>query len=107
MPKISPQNYPRIQDQKDVYYSCLDDKTLETHLKKISHEEMTSFIVEAIRNAENKSSRAIVNIPDSVSAEEVELIYTQEGKELFNILKNIAAILLLRHINYSIAIFTM
>jgi hypothetical protein len=87
MTKISAQNYPRIQQQSNPLYGCLDDAMLVQHIKKISPEKMSQFIVSAIENAERKSGREILKIPDHATDIEVQEILIKEGKELFKYFK--------------------
>lgn len=83
MTKSSPQNYPRITDQRSQYFSCLDESKLITHPRKISQTEISRFITDAIRNAEIKSSREILNIPEGIDESQIQEIYFKEGKTLF------------------------
>jgi hypothetical protein len=87
MAKVTAQNYPRINDGNNPLVGCLDDSTLKEHPKKISSDQMTKFIIDSIKNAEDKSSREILKIPDKASKEEVLAIYKNEGKELFKYFK--------------------
>lgn len=86
-PKTIPQNYPRIEDQSSKYYGCLDDSQLVPHGQKIPVGVLKSLIQSAINNAGRKSRREILSIPPDATAEEVEVIYKREGKELFKYFK--------------------
>jgi hypothetical protein len=71
------QQYPRKTD------NLLDDSQLVPHTYRIPADQLKSIIVEAIETAGRKSSRAILNLPDDVSADEVTRTYIKEGRELF------------------------
>lgn len=81
---ISPQNYPRIEDAGNFLNGCLDDTQLVQHARKISAEEMSVFIRDAINKAEQKSGREILNIPDNAAPDDLKNIYYKAGKELFD-----------------------
>ena len=72
------QKYPRRKDS-----DLLDDNELVPHPSKIPEDELKKIIVDAIQTAERKSSRAILNLPDDASEEEVQKTYKKEGWELF------------------------
>lgn len=84
---IIPQNYPRISDPNDSYYGCLDDTKLVSHTIKIPEDKMKELILLAIKNANKKSSREILSIPQNATNEEIEKICVKEGKELFKYFK--------------------
>jgi len=83
MARTTSQNYPRIHDENDRYHGFLDESKLAKHAKKISEKELKNIIRQAIQYANKKSSRAILNIPDSADKQEIIDIYVNEGKELF------------------------
>lgn len=74
----SPQNYPRLDD------GLLDESSLAQHTKKIPQDELQRIIVSAIGNANAKSSRIILNIPENVPDEELTDYYRKSGRELFH-----------------------
>jgi hypothetical protein len=74
---LSLQHYPRQAD------NLLDDRNLVRHSYKIPIVELKAIIIEAIENANQKSSRVILNLPDNASPEIITKTYTKEGKELF------------------------
>jgi len=84
MAKIIPQNYPRINNVINLYHGCLDDSTLVEHIEKISIEDMNEFIKYAITNAEKKSSREILNIPEDATPDQIDDLYRIGGKKLFS-----------------------
>lgn len=86
MPKnnLVPQDYPRISEETSNYKGLLDDSKLQPHTYKIPVEELKKIILKAIENANKKSSRVILDIPDGISEEDVQKKYEAEGKELFN-----------------------
>ncbi len=84
MPKSTvPQNYPRITDENSQEYGCLDISLLVSHKKKISFAEMERMIRDAIRKANQKSSRRSFSIPPDATAEDILDIYHAAGKDLF------------------------
>lgn len=72
-----PQSYPRRVD------GLLDDAQLQQHASKVPVEELKKIIRRAIVNANKKSSRVILDIPEGLSEKEVQKKYIDEGKELF------------------------
>lgn len=74
---IKPETYPRLSS------SLLDDSKLQQHIFKVPSDELRKIILTAIENANKKSSRAILDISDGLSENEVQNIYLKEGKELF------------------------
>lgn len=74
---VTVQQYPR--EKKNL----LDDTELIPHVFKIPVEQLKAIIVTAIETAGRKSSRAILNLPENASAEEVTKTYAKEGRELF------------------------
>jgi hypothetical protein len=78
-----PQNYFRIDDPIDKFYGFLDEKVLVPHVYQIPIENMKRLIKTAIGNANKKSSRAILAIPENANVQEIEKICNKEGKELF------------------------
>jgi hypothetical protein len=85
--KTVAQDYPRISDEKSRFYGCLDDSKLVPHVKKVSQEQLKTFIISAIEYASRKSSREILSIPPDASEEEAAIICKKEGKDLFNYFK--------------------
>jgi hypothetical protein len=72
------QRYPRLPDS-----DLLDDSQLLPHKSKIAVDKLKEIIVSAIETAGRKSSRAILNLPEDASEEEVRRTYHKEGWELF------------------------
>jgi len=84
MSKSTPQYYPRIENDKESKFNgFLDDSKLKPHTNQISIDKFKDVIRYAILAANKKSSRAILNIPDSASEEEIIQIYKREGVQLF------------------------
>ena len=81
MAKITPQNYPRIDDVDDHYNGCLNEATLVPHQYKISEDELKRLISSAIINANKKSSRQILSIPPDAREDEIFQIYKKEGQK--------------------------
>lgn len=82
--RIIPQNYPRVNDLDNKDYGYLDTSYLVDHGEKISEDKISDLVVSAIKIANAKSGRVILNIPDGASHEEIEKIHKKEGKKLFN-----------------------
>ncbi len=61
----------------------LDDNELVQHNLRIPIDKLKGIIVSAIETAGRKSSRAILNLPEDASEEEVRSTYQKEGWELF------------------------
>jgi hypothetical protein len=85
--QTTPQDYPRIQNPDDPYFGCLDDVELIPHFYKIPVSQLKQLIASAISNANSKSSRAILSIPDDASPELMAKTYEKEGKVLFRYFK--------------------
>lgn len=75
------QPYPRIQND-ERRAGLLDDATLRPHTQRASVDELKDMVREAIANANRKSSRVILNIPEGASQAEIEKIYRREGRNL-------------------------
>lgn len=80
--RARPQNYPRIEDETDPYNGYLDTSSLVPHKLKISMERLYELIQTAITNANLKSSREILSIPETATPEQIEKIYETEGRKL-------------------------
>ena len=75
------QLYPRIQgDHRQA--DLLDDTTLRAHTGRMSLDELKMLVRQAIANANLKSSRTILNIPEGAEQAEIEKIFRREGREL-------------------------
>lgn len=85
--KITPQNYPRIDDPHRKDYGLLDVTTLVPHNKKIAHEKMVKIIQDAIQRANQKSSRDIMSIAEDAAESEKQAIYKKTGQKLFDYFK--------------------
>jgi hypothetical protein len=75
------QGYPRNDD------GLLDDSRLQTHIYKPTKDEMQTIIIDAIKQANKKSSREILKIPDGVPERQLAEIYIEAGKALFKYFK--------------------
>ncbi len=78
-----PQNYPRITNESNPMHGYLDDSTLVPHIYKIPEKRIRKFIKSAIITAQQKSGRVILDIPETVTDEELKNIYIKQGKNLF------------------------
>jgi len=72
-----PQNYPRVGDK-----GYLDASKLSDHSERIPSGKVKELVAKAVKNANLKSSRAILNIPEKISREELSKIYKKQGKDL-------------------------
>lgn len=73
------QHYPRLDSD------LLDDTKLVQHPepRHITPELLRTLIIRAIKNAEQKSRRAALELPPNLSPEETEHFYEKQGRELF------------------------
>lgn len=77
------QSYPRIEDENDLFHGFFDDSKVMQHKKRISQVKLKKIIRAAIKSANLKSSRAILNIDGNISEEELNKKYIKEGNGLF------------------------
>lgn len=82
-----PQEYPRIHES-EKFGGYLDESRIVPHRRKISGKKLRGIITAAVRDANLKSSRAILQIPETVSEDEMRNIYLREGKKLFTYFKD-------------------
>ena len=78
MVKKTMQRYPRLPDS-----DLLDESKLVPHQLKIPLKKLKEIIITAIETAGRKSSRAILNLTDDATEEEVSRTYKKAGWELF------------------------
>ncbi len=78
---IGVQNYPRVEGV------LLDDSKLIPHEHTIPIMELYDIIKDAIKYANRKSSRVILDISENLSDEEVHEQYIKAGKNLFSYFK--------------------
>jgi hypothetical protein len=78
---FSIQTYPRL-DTKDCN-NCLDDSKLQGHVHKLTLEELKQLIEQAIKAANIKSGRKLLNIPDNADELELAKHYLKAAKALF------------------------
>lgn len=79
-----PKNYPRIDDESSKYDGYLDDGKLQEHIIKIDESDFKQIILDAVRIANEKSSRRLLEIPEDASDEDIQRIYKKQGKVLFD-----------------------
>lgn len=84
--KSNLQNYPRIEDEENPFSGFFDESKVTPHKTIISDSDLKNIIKKAVQIANAKSSRAILNIHDNVSEEEINKIYIKEGKAVVLIL---------------------
>ncbi|MBN1412639.1 MAG: hypothetical protein JW969_17460 [Spirochaetales bacterium] len=78
MAKKIMQRYPRLPDS-----DLLDESKLTQHHIKIPFNKLKEIIISAIETAGKKSSRAILNLSDDATEEDVAETYKKAGWELF------------------------
>lgn len=76
------QPYPRIGEGKK-FAGMLDGERVIGHTGKIPTGDLKQIINGAVEYANRKSSRAILDIPESASDEVAKQIYLKEGRALF------------------------
>jgi hypothetical protein len=76
-----PQKYPRI-DEPHKFAGYLDNSKLAPHKKIVPADLLKKIIERSVEYASKKSSRAILEIPESASDEQVREIYLKEGRSL-------------------------
>lgn len=84
---VSSQNYPRINDENDKEYGCLDTTQLVEHTSIIPVDELKHAILSAIAKANIKSSRESISVPEQATPDELSAIYNRVGKDLFRYFK--------------------
>jgi hypothetical protein len=85
--RTTPQDYPRINDPKNRFHGFLDESKLTQHTLKISVDDLSEIIKNAIVTANKKSGRSILNIPPNACEDELKEIYKKQGQELFKYFK--------------------
>ncbi len=83
MAAAAAQDYPRINEGKD-FAGLLDERKLTPHTYKIPQPKLRQIIADAVKNANRKASRAILNIPEKSSDEEMRKIFLKEGRKLLD-----------------------
>ncbi|MEO6812571.1 MAG: hypothetical protein ABI172_01475 [Ginsengibacter sp.] len=81
--KTNLQNYPRIENEENHFHGYFDESKVTPHKTVISDAELKDIIKRAVIIANVKSSRAILNIKESISEEEINKIYIKQGIALF------------------------
>lgn len=81
MAKKTFEKYPRIET--GVNLDLIDDAKLAQHASKVKPEDLQRLIVEAIRFANQKSSRTALNIADNATPSELDKKYKEAGEGLF------------------------
>ena len=75
------QDYPRISEGED-FAGLLDERKLVPHTHKISSSKVRQIISDAVKNANRKASRVILNIPEKSTDAEMRNIFLKEGRKL-------------------------
>ena len=78
-----PQPYPRIPEG-EKFADLLHERHLVPHRYRIAQDKLRRIIIDAIRSANRKSSRAILEIPEKISDAEMRMIFLREGRNLFD-----------------------
>ncbi len=86
-----PQDYPRIPEG-EKFAGYLDEKKIAPHRHKIPASELRRIITDAVKKANRKSSRAILQIPEGTSDAAMRTIYLREGKNCSITSENTVAI---------------
>ena len=81
--RITPQPYPRVEDESRRDHGCIDEDSLVPHTHKIPVEQLKELIKSAIDTANKKSTRVLLSIPNDATEELIDEIYVKAGKELF------------------------
>jgi hypothetical protein len=76
-----PQKYPRI-DEPNKFAGFLDNSKLAPHKKVIPIDALEKIIERSVEYAHKKSSRAILEIPESATDEQVREVYLKAGRSL-------------------------
>ncbi len=77
------QNYPRIDDESDIFYGFFDDSKVQPHVHQLTDKTIEGIIMRAVKSANLKSSRAILNIKEDIPESDLNKIYKKQGKALF------------------------
>lgn len=80
---VNIQDYLRIKDKDSKFIGFLDDSKYKQHSKKIDFETLKVAIRKAIKEADKKSSRRILDIAENASEKEVKKLLNKSGKDLF------------------------
>lgn len=83
MPAAGAQDYPRISEGEE-FGGLLDERKLTPHTYKIPQSKLRQIIADAVKNANRKASRAILNIPEKSSDAEMRKIFLKEGRKLLD-----------------------
>ena len=84
MKALRSQDYPRIRNENHEFHGFLDESRLEDHKKRLSPQELTEIIKDAIRYADSKSSAEFIARRKKSKGADLEKTYEKAGKELFN-----------------------
>ena len=77
------QNYPRIGEPSKLA-GYLDEKRLVPHTRIIEEQKLKKIIEHSVEYANKKSSRAILEIPEDATDDQVRQVYLKEGKSLLD-----------------------
>ena len=77
------QDYPRISEGEE-FAGLLDEKKLTPHTYRISQSKLRQIIADAVKSANRKASRAILNIPEKSTDAEMRKIFLKEGRKLLD-----------------------
>jgi hypothetical protein len=85
---LTPQNCPRIQDDKSKYCGFLDETLLIPHSHLIPINQLKQIIPRAIDNANAKSSRTLLTLSETMTEEQIRTTYEKVGRDLFGYFRN-------------------
>src|SRR5947207_16013527 len=77
------QNYTRISEGEE-FAGRLDERKLTPHSYKIPQSKLRQIITDAVKSANRKASRAILNIPEKSTDAEMQKIFLKEGRKLLD-----------------------
>src|SRR5207248_10630165 len=77
------QDYPRISEG-EKFAGLLDERKLTPHAYKIPQSKLRQIIADAVKQANRKASRTILNIPEISTDAETGKIFMKEGRKLLD-----------------------
>src|SRR5881392_1652425 len=77
------QDYPRISEG-EKFAGLLDERKLTPHAYKIPQSKLRQIIADAVKKANRKASRTILNIPEKSTDAEMRKIFLKEGRKLLD-----------------------
>jgi len=78
------QSYPRITDKSSKEEGFLDTSVLATHKEQVDKETLRALIINAIHDANKKSGRRMLNLPEDADSKALDAFYVKNAKALFD-----------------------